>query len=139
MTRRFVYVPACVVAVSVAAGSKSNAPAPRQDSAAKAPLDDNLGNHHYAITTTSPDAQKYFDQGLTLSYAFNHAEAIRAFRQATSLDPTCAMCCWGIAFAYGPNINAPITEESAKQAWQAPIRRRAISLASAARPGPSQK
>jgi tetratricopeptide (TPR) repeat protein len=67
----------------------------------------------------SPDAQKYFDQGLTLSYAFNHAEAIRAFRQATALDPKCAMCFWGIAFAYGPNINAPITEEAAKAAWQA--------------------
>src|SRR5712671_328336 len=85
----------------------------------KAPLYNDLGNYHYAITTRSPEAQKYFDQGMTLSYAFNHAEAIRAFRQATALDPGCAMCYWGIAFAFGPNINAPITEEAAKQAWQA--------------------
>ena len=105
-----------VAALSVAACSASPSP---QTSGPKAPLYDNLGNYHYAITTASPDAQKYFDQGLTLSYAFNHAEAIRAFQQATTLDPACAMCYWGIAFALGPNINAPITEEAAKQAWQA--------------------
>ena len=106
----------------------SPAPAP-QASGPKAPLYDNLGNYHYAITTTSPDAQKYFDQGLTLSYAFNHAEAIRAFSQATSLDPKCAMCFWGIAFALGPNINAPITEEAAKGAWQAIEQARALGAA----------
>src|SRR5712671_3319648 len=99
-----------VAALSVAACSASPAP---QTSGPKAPLYDNLGNYHYAITTASPDAQKYFDQGLTLSYAFNHAEAIRAFRQGASLDAKCAMCYWGIAFAYGPNINAPITPEAA--------------------------
>jgi hypothetical protein len=96
----------------------SPAPAP-QASGPKAPLYDNLGNYHFAITTASPDAQKYFDQGLTLSYGFNHAEAIRAFSQATSLDPKCAMCYWGIAYALGPNINAPITEEAAKEAFAA--------------------
>src|SRR5688572_11619190 len=47
-----------------------------------APLFDNLGNHHYKITTRSPDAQRYFDQGLTLAYAFNHAEAVRSFEEA---------------------------------------------------------
>ena len=62
-------------------------PSRRRRPGPKAPLYDNLGNYHFAITTTSPEAQKYFDQGLTLSYAFNHAEAIRAFRQAAALDP----------------------------------------------------
>ena len=57
--------------------------------------------------------------GFTLSYAFNHAEAIRAFRQATAIDASCAMCYWGVAFALGPNINAPITEEAAKEAYAA--------------------
>ena len=94
----------------------SGAPA---DQAPRTPLYRNLGNHHHPITTSSPDAQKYFDQGLTLSYAFNHAEAIRAFRQAAELDPACAMCYWGVAFAFGPNINAPITEEAAKEAFAA--------------------
>lgn len=85
----------------------------------KAPLYDNLGSHHFPVTTSSPEAQKYFDQGVTLSYAFNHAEAIRAFRQAATLDPACAMCDWGVAFALGPNINAPITGEAAKEAFAA--------------------
>src|SRR5690606_37846689 len=52
---------------------------------ARAPLYDNLGSLHHEITTASPEAQQYFDQGLRLSYAFNHAEAIRAFRQAVAL------------------------------------------------------
>jgi tetratricopeptide (TPR) repeat protein len=71
------------------------------------------------VTTSSPEAQKYFDQGMTLSYAFNHAEAIRSFKQAIALDPACAMCQWGVAYALGPNINAPITEEAAKEAFAA--------------------
>lgn len=91
----------------------------RSPAGPKAPLYDNLGNYHFPVATTSPDAQEYFDQGLTLSYAFNHAEAIRAFRQAAALDPECAMCDWGVAFAFGPNINAPITEEAATEAFRA--------------------
>jgi hypothetical protein len=90
-----------------------------ESAAPKAPLYTNLGSHHHPIATKSPEAQKYFDQGLTLSYAFNHAEAIRSFRQGIALDPGCAMCYWGVAFAYGPNINAPIIEEAAKEAYQA--------------------
>ena len=83
------------------------------------PLYDNLGNHQHQITTSSPDAQNYFDQGIKLSYAFNHGEAIRAFRQAIALDDQCAMCYWGVAFALGPNINAPITEPQATEAYRA--------------------
>jgi tetratricopeptide (TPR) repeat protein len=90
-----------------------------EPSAPRAPLYDNLGSYHHPVTTASPDAQRYFDQGLTLSYAFNHAEAIRSFRQGIALDPDCAMCYWGVAFAYGPNINAPITEEAAREGFTA--------------------
>jgi tetratricopeptide (TPR) repeat protein len=99
---------------------------PAEPPAPTAPLYDNLGAHHHAITT-SPAAQRYFDQGLTLSYAFNHAEAIRAFRQASELDASCAMCYWGVAFALGPNINAPITEDAARDAWQAIERARELA------------
>ena len=106
-----------VVVVALLAGATcSKAPEPASP---KAPLYDNLGNLHHEITTSSPEAQRYFDQGLTLSYAFNHAEAIRSFQQAASIDPECAMCYWGIAFALGPNINAPITPEAAKEAFKA--------------------
>jgi tetratricopeptide (TPR) repeat protein len=113
---RFVTVMLCA-----AAGiTFSCAAQPRQEAAAtRAPLYRNLGSYHHPITTDSPEAQRYFDQGLTLSYAFNHAEAIRAFKQALALDPECAMCSWGVAFALGPNINAPITEEAATEAFQA--------------------
>ena len=103
---------------AVAVVSACSAPAP-ESTAAKAPLYGNLGAYHHAITTRSPEAQKYFNQGLTLSYAFNHAEATRSFRQGIALDPDCAMCYWGVAFAYGPNINAPITEEAAREGFTA--------------------
>jgi tetratricopeptide (TPR) repeat protein len=106
------------VATLAFAGACARAPEPAA-AAPRAPLYDNLGSHHHAITTASPEAQRYFDQGLTLSYAFNHAEAIRSFRQAAAIDPSCAMCYWGVAFALGPNINAPITEEAAKEAYAA--------------------
>src|SRR5262245_57475206 len=66
------------------------------------PLYTNLGNHKRAISTKVPATQQYFDQGLRLVYGFNHAEAIRSFQRAAALDPTCAMCYWGIALAYGP-------------------------------------
>ncbi len=72
------------------------------------PLIERLGDHHKPITTTSVLAQKYFDQGLRLSYAFNHPEAIRAFEAAEKVDAGCAMCAWGAALARGPNINAPM-------------------------------
>lgn len=64
-----------------------------------------LGNLHYPVTTTSLEAQKFFEQGLRLVYAFNHWEAIRAFRETVRLDPECAMGYWGLALAYGPNLN----------------------------------
>ncbi len=86
------------------------------------PLYDNLGNHHYGITTGVPLAQRYFDQGLRLYYAFNHQEATRAFEQAARLDPQCAMCYWGIALAQGPNINAPM-DASAGAAAHAAIQK----------------
>jgi tetratricopeptide (TPR) repeat protein len=83
------------------------------------PLYTNLGTLHLPVTTRSPEAQKYFDQGLRLTYAFNHAEAIRSYQQATELDPGCAMCHWGIALALGPNINWPMEPGAVAPAWAA--------------------
>jgi tetratricopeptide (TPR) repeat protein len=79
---------------------------------AEPPLWDNLGGATYPITTRSPRAQAFFDQGLRLSYGFNHAEARRAFRMAQKLDPTCALCFWGEALVLGPNINVPMMPEA---------------------------
>lgn len=94
--------------------------------ASEVPLYDNLGDHHRAIDTDVELAQAYFDQGLRLQYAFNHAEAIRAYEEALRLDPECAMCWWGIALASGPNINAPMDAESGRRAHGAI--RRALEL-----------
>ena len=84
-----------------------------------APLFAGLGHFHHAVATSSPDAQRYFDQGLTLAFAFNHAEAERSFRYAAKLDPDCAMCWWGVAFVLGPNINNPMDPAAAAPAWDA--------------------
>ena len=96
--------------------SRASAP---ESTAPAVPLYDTLGSLQHTITTASPEAQRYFNQGLLLSYAFNHAEAVRSFKQATALDADCAMCYWGIAYALGPNINAPLSPEAAKEAFAA--------------------
>ncbi len=88
------------------------------------PLYNNLGDHEYAISTSTPLAQKYFNQGLRLYYAFNHAEAIRAFREAQRLDAGCAMCFWGEALSWGPNINLPMDSASHVSAFAAIARAR---------------
>src|SRR5215208_4071875 len=80
----------------------------QQSPVAPAPLYEGLGKVHFPITTSNPLAQRYFDQGLGFAYGFNHAAAIAAFREAQRLDPDCALCFWGEAFAHGPNINAPM-------------------------------
>jgi tetratricopeptide (TPR) repeat protein len=91
------------------------------------PLYDDLGTHHRAVTTSLPSAQRYFDQGLRLVFGFNHGEAIRAFTEAARLDPGCAMCYWGIAYAHGPHVNAGMDSASGVAAYAAA--QRASSLA----------
>lgn len=91
------------------------------------PLMTGLGDTHFPITTASPQAQAYFDQGLALSYGFNHDAAVRSFRAAQALDPDCAMCFWGEAFARGPNINAPMDATAGADAWKAIRQAEALS------------
>ena len=74
-------------------------------SKAGAPLLKGLGDHSLKISSNVYGVQRYFDQGLVLAFAFNHAESIRSFKAAQKLDPSCAMCFWGEALALGPNIN----------------------------------
>jgi tetratricopeptide (TPR) repeat protein len=80
----------------------------------------NLGKFGRKITTTSAEAQRFFNQGLTLYYGFNHHEAVRSFKEAARLDPQCAMAYWGEALSLGPNINDAFPdEEREKQAYAA--------------------
>lgn len=85
-----------------------------------APLFENLGEYSFKISTDNPRSQAFFDQGMRLTFAFNHAEAHRAFMEAARLDPKNAMAYWGQAYALGPNINDPLPDQERKEAsWKA--------------------
>lgn len=114
-TRRIAMISALAIAWSLAACSPDEVPTESDTAAiensndlatrAGAPLFDDMGEHHHPITTNDADAQRYFDQGVIIDFAFNHAESVRSFKAAQTLDPECAMCFWGEALALGPNIN----------------------------------
>jgi tetratricopeptide (TPR) repeat protein len=90
------------------------------DWARGAQLFDGLGSAHRAITTSSREAQQYFDQGMSLMWGFNHDEATRSFAKAAELDPRCASCFWGVSLTVGPNYNLPfLSAERAKVAFEA--------------------
>jgi len=78
-----------------------------------------LGDHHHPIATRNVEAQKFFDQGLTLVFGFNHDEAVRSFQRAAELDPQSPMPWWGVALALGPNINMPMDEAQHQRAYEA--------------------
>jgi tetratricopeptide (TPR) repeat protein len=86
----------------------------------KVPLYPGLSAYARKVTTASPEAQRYFNQGLAFTYGFDHEMAIKSFQEAARLDPDCAMAWWGIANACGPNINLPMVDpDHAKLAWDA--------------------
>jgi tetratricopeptide (TPR) repeat protein len=78
-----------------------------------------IGQHHHRISTKNPEAQRFFNQGLTLVFAFNHEEAARAFQRAAELDPQSAMAFWGVALALGPCINLDVDPPHEKAAYEA--------------------
>jgi tetratricopeptide (TPR) repeat protein len=92
---------------------------PASATAPVAPALDGLGDLHHAVSTANPKSQAFFDQGLRLTYAFNHSEAVRAFKEAARLDPGNAMAYWGWAYALGPNLNLPMMPEVTAQAYAA--------------------
>jgi tetratricopeptide (TPR) repeat protein len=106
--------------------------APALAADAPVPLIEGLGTHSRRVDAASPEAQRYFDQGLVLSYGFNHAAAGRAFAEALRRDPACAMCAWGVALVLGPHINAAMEASAVSPAWEAASQ--AQRLASRARP-----
>src|SRR5450755_2223277 len=90
-----------------------------QLSAATEPIYDGLGTYTRKITTKSPKAQRYFNQGLAFLHGFNHSAAIRSFQEAANIDPECASAHWAIALAAGPHINYPLVPPPmAELAWK---------------------
>src|SRR6187401_3824188 len=89
-----------------------------------------LGPFARPISSTNAEAQKYFNQGFQMMYAFAKAEAVRSFREAWKRDPECAICYWGEAWAWGSYLNAPMTAEEAPHAYTAV--RKAVSLSARA-------
>ena len=103
------WIPALALALSACATARPE----------RALVIDGIGDYSRTIATDEPEAQRWFDQGLLLSYGFNHDEAVRSFDMAASLDPDCAMAWWGKAYALGPNINGPLDEPHAVAAFEA--------------------
>jgi tetratricopeptide (TPR) repeat protein len=107
------------VAAARLSGQEQHPPGQPTADTGTTPLYDNLGTLHKEITTRSQETQQYFDQGLRLTYAFNHDEAIKSFKQGLQHDSTCAMCYWGIAYALGPNINVSMDTSAVRPAYAA--------------------
>src|SRR6476660_495588 len=97
-----------------------------------APRLQKLGNHVFPVSTKNKQAQLFMNQGLNLTYAFNHAEAGRAYREAARLDPDLAMAYWGDALALGPNINAPMDPNNEPKALE--VIQKAVALKAKASP-----
>ena len=126
-------------------------PVPAKPAMGEAPvLYQNLGTLTFKAGSANARAQAWFDQGVRLSFGFNHAEAQRAFREAQKLDPDCALCFWGEALVLGPNINVPMMPEASAPALaalakavalapKAPPRDRALIEALASRYSPDPK
>lgn len=91
------------------------------------PLFDDVPPSGLVPTSENETARRYFDQGMLLMYGFNHAAAIRSFRMAQQLDPDCALCAWGEALSYGPNINAPMNPDDNPKALAALARAQAAA------------
>lgn len=109
---------------ALAALAQHGEPAPRNLVARELP---GYGELRFEVSSKSLAARKWANQGLRLVYAFNHPEAAASFRKATELDPECAMCWWGLSFALGNNINAPLMPENAAPAYGAAQRAQALA------------
>ena len=141
----FLFVAGCAIWIAGGRGLHAQVPAPNHKHYEKpaaydqtepgkplAPRLQNLGVHTFPVSTKNSRAQLFFNQGLNLIYAFNHAEAARAFAEAARLDPQAAMAFWGQALVLGPNINAPMAPEEEPKALE--LVRKAVALKARATP-----
>ncbi len=107
-------------------------PAPAPDVLAGATLLEGLGNYRFPVTSIKPEVQRWFDQGLMLTYGFNHDAAERSFLRATEIDPECAMCWWGASLVLGPHVNSGMDPNNNALAWER--LQKAVALASKTTP-----
>ena len=141
MTARHPLLPATAIALALALLPGCR-PASHTDAQATVPavsppefarvgthLLDGLGDYRFTVTTTHPEVQRWFDQGMMLAYGFNHDAAERSFVRATELDPDCAMCWWGASLVLGPHVNAAMDPADNADAWQRLQRARALAPA----------
>ena len=112
----FVCFISCFFALSALAAQQEHSPSPAAQSTISF---EGIGETHHPVSTRNAEAQRFFDQGLALAYAFNHDEAARSFRRAAELDPNLAMAWWGVSLVHGPNYNLPADAERNKLAWEA--------------------
>lgn len=129
-TSRIVCIMRAAIRAGAIVGLTSIALLPNRMESSSAPvrLLANLGTYHRPISTSNPEAQRFFDQGLTLVYSFNYDEAIRSFDRAAQLDPKATMPVWGIAYALGPNINNPSVRPRIRAAYDAARKAKASAL-----------
>src|SRR5688572_31615156 len=92
-----------------------------------ATLIEGLGDYSMPVTAKNAEVQRWFDQGLMLTYGFNHDAAERSFLKATELDPDCAMCWWGAALVVGPHVNAGMDPNDNADAWSRLQRAQALA------------
>ena len=122
----------CTLLLVLLSGTAIAQQHPAHNQPKPAALMSGLGDLHHPVSTKNPEAQKFFDQGLRLIFAFNHDEAARSFGRAAELDPKLAIAYWGVAEAVGPNYNDPASEDRFKQAHEAI--QKAVDLAANASP-----
>src|SRR6188472_1758451 len=91
-----------------------------------------LGPFHRPISSSNPEAQKFFDQGFQMMYSFARLDAVRSFRESWKRDPDCAICYWGEAWAWGSYLNGPMPADQSPFAYAA--MQKAISLRDKATP-----
>jgi tetratricopeptide (TPR) repeat protein len=112
---------AVVVVIIAAAGfylyKRSTEPALPDLAPVGANLIEGLGDYSMPITAKSAEVQRWFDQGLAMTYGFNHDAAERSFLKAAEFDPDCAMCWWGAALVLGPHVNAAMDPANNPKAW----------------------
>src|SRR5687768_16813037 len=125
---RLIAIPVALLLVSGCAQQQSEHHANHLDAPAARPAlsispeklasEDKLSELHQPVTTKSADAQRHFNNGMTLVWAFNHDEAVRSFEKALKADPNLAMAHWGIALAVGPNYNLDVDAAREKRAYE---------------------